>query len=135
MGQSWSTRGGAWCSDPDLPRHGRKRAEVNSWVLIARQDRKMLLLPQVGPPVHPPWHYPPPGIVGQGIRALQVAWVMRTQATIGPGVLGQPQGLREGLGMLSALHGPGGMEGVQEHRLLLMDPCVSMLNRVQSHGL
>ena len=95
----------------------------------------MLLLPQVGPPVHPPWHYPPPGIVGQGIRALQVAWVMRTQATIGPGVLGQPQGLREGLGMLSALHGPGGMEGVQEHRLLLMDPCVSMLSRVQSHGL
>ena len=107
MGQSWSTRGGAWCSDLDCPRHGRKRAEVNRWVLTARQDRKMLLLPQVGPPVHPPWHYPPPGIVGQGIRAPQVAWVMRTQATIGPGVLGQSQGLREGLGMLSALHGLG----------------------------
>ena len=102
---------GAWCSDrPRHPRHGRKRAEVNSWVLTARQDRKILRLPQVGP-VHPPWHYPPPSIVGQGGWAPQVARVMSTQATITPGVPGQSQGLREGLGMLSALHGLGGRSG------------------------
>ena len=36
---------------------------------------------------------------------------MSTQATITPGVPGQSQGLREGLGMLSALHGLGGRSG------------------------
>lgn len=54
------------------PRHGRKGLKLIT-VLTARQDRNTPLLLQVRGPVHPPWHYPPPSIMGQGSWPPQVA--------------------------------------------------------------
>lgn len=127
---------GAWCSDPDPPGMGEKGLKLTAG--SSQLDRTGIF------PSCSKWgQYTLPGTThrpaswGRGARPPQVAWVMSTQATIIPGVPGQSQGLRKGLGMLSALHGLGGVGGWRGYRnsLLLMDPRVSVLSCVQSHGL